>query len=103
MLNKLCVDTIDHAFEQMLNGFYQVRYAALDYICKFVINIASRVKRQQYIAEIRQNLYFEFTKSSQKQKMYLMFCNQLIPAFSAKMFKPQILGDLMNHLQPIDA
>ena len=29
-----------------------------------------------------------------------MFCNKLIPHFSAKFFKPQILGDMLKHLDP---
>ena len=45
MLNKLCVDLFDNAFQQMLGGFFQVRYAALEFISKMIINIASSLKR----------------------------------------------------------
>jgi hypothetical protein len=46
MLNKFCQDLMENAYCQMLNGFYQVKYAALDFYCKVVINIASSIKRQ---------------------------------------------------------
>jgi hypothetical protein len=29
--------------------------------------------------------------------MYLMFCNQIMPHFSAKFFKTQIVPDLLKH------
>ena len=64
MINKICVEITPNAFEQMMNGVYQVRYAALNYIAKITSSIASTVKRNQYVAQMRQCLLFENTKSS---------------------------------------
>jgi len=41
MLNKLCIDIIEDAFDQMLEGVYQVRLVAHEFICKMIVSIAS--------------------------------------------------------------
>jgi len=45
MINRLCVGLIEKAFNQMLNGVYQVSYSALNFVCKMIISIASSIKR----------------------------------------------------------
>jgi len=50
MINKICVEITPNAFENMMGGVYQVRYAALNFIAKITSSIASTVKRNQYIS-----------------------------------------------------
>ena len=66
MLNRLCVSMMGNAFNQMLNGFFKVRSIALNFICKMIVNIASSLKRQQYMAQMHESLYFGGTKSSER-------------------------------------
>lgn len=58
-LNHLCAKMIDVAFDLLLNGVHPLRQCSLALICQFVLNIASSVKRQEYIGRLRNNLFFE--------------------------------------------
>ena len=50
---------------------------------------------------MRQHLFFEFTRSSRKQIMYLIYCNQIITYFSVKNYKQMFLNDLIKHAQTL--
>jgi hypothetical protein len=99
MINKICVEITPNAFENMMGGVYQVRYAALNFIAKMTSSIASTVKRNQYISQMKQCLMFESTKSSKQQIMYLDFCNQIMPYFTSKQYKAMFLQDLIKHAE----
>ena len=49
------------------------------------------------IAEMRNNFFFENTKSSIKQIVFIEFINNLIPTQPVKFVKQKLLGDLMRH------
>ena len=49
------------------------------------------------IAEMRNNFFFENTKSSIKQIVFIEFINNLIPTQPVKFVKQKLLGDLMKH------
>jgi len=42
-------------------------------------------------------LYFEYTKSSEKQIQYLKFLNYIMPHFTIKFFKQHFLEDMLQH------
>ena len=86
---------IDDAFAHMADGVFKVRRGAHDFICKMIVSIASSVTRHQLIIQMRKKLFFEFTRSSEKQIMYLKFCNYVMPHFTPKFFKQMLLDDLI--------
>jgi len=53
MINKICIEFIPNAFQNMQGGVYQVKYAALNFISKMITSIASSIKRHQYINEMK--------------------------------------------------
>mmetsp|Transcript_16750 Transcript_16750/g.28451 ORF Transcript_16750/g.28451 Transcript_16750/m.28451 type:complete len:735 (+) Transcript_16750:1120-3324(+) len=97
MLNKLCVELIDNAFNCMLNGFHPVRHAAFAFICKMVASIASSQTRLQFINQMRQFLYFENTRSSERQIFYLKFCGYLMSLCTVKFIRQHLLEDVLKH------
>jgi septum formation inhibitor MinC len=97
MLNRLCIDMIENAFSFLINGFHQVREAAFQFICKMVVSIASTPMRLQLLSQIKELLNFEFTKSSQKQILYLRFCNYVLPVFTKRFVTIHLLEDILKH------
>ena len=66
MLNKICMEFIDNAFNLMTEGIQPIRQASLDFICKMTVSIGSTSMRLQLMQQMRDTLYFECTKSSEK-------------------------------------
>lgn len=52
---------------------------------------------------MRNNFFFENTKSSIKQIVFIEFINNLIPNQPVKFVKQKLLGDLMRHTALGDA
>lgn len=100
-LNHLCAKMVDVAFDLLLKGVHPLRQCSLTLICQFVLNIASSMKRQEYIARMRDSLFFERTRLSWKQILYIDFCNKVMPGVGVKFFKQQLLPDLMKHCQKL--
>lgn len=96
-LNFLCGQLFETTFNILLQGAAPLRNCSLRLLSNFVINIASSVKRQEYFQKIKENFFFEKTKSSWKQIIYLEFCNMIMPFVSLKFVKQQMLPDLLKH------
>ena len=101
MLNHLCAKMTDVAFDLLLKGVHPLRQCSLALICQFALNIASSMKRHEYIARMRDSLFFERTRLSWKQILYIDFCNKVMPGLGVKFFKQQLLPDLMKHCQKL--
>jgi len=50
---------------------------------------------------MRDNFFFEKTRLSWEQILYIEFCNKVMPGLGLKFFKQQLLPDLMKHCQKL--
>lgn len=97
MLNKLCSDMIDNAYSTLIEGNHPLRKAAFDFICKMTVSVGSINTRLQFIQNLRGMLHFENTKSSEKQIMFLKFCNYVLPILPQRFVKQHLLEDMLKH------
>lgn len=63
-LNNLCSQLFDTAFELLMKGLKTTREPSLMLLCNFICNIASSVRRMEYIQRVREALFFEYTNVS---------------------------------------
>ena len=66
MLNKFTVDFSADLIDQIIYGASEVKKVALKLLCLFVNTIASQIKKEEIISEMKQKFFFENTKSSVK-------------------------------------
>jgi hypothetical protein len=45
------------------------------------------MKRKEYIGRMRDHLFFEYSRPSWKQILYIEFCDKVMPALGLKFFK----------------
>lgn len=79
MLNKLAVELLEGAFDQLVYGAFHVKDQSLLLISRITNTIASAPKRAEIMQEMKSRFHFENTKSSAKQITYLKFMDEIIP------------------------
>ena len=71
MLNKFIVDMQSDLIDQIIYGAAEVKKVALKLIILFTNTVASQIKKEEIIQEMRNCFFFENTKSSIKQIIYI--------------------------------
>lgn len=97
MFNKISFGVLPNLLSQIKSGPKFVQEEAFFLFARIISMMASSVKRNQLLNDFKSIYFFENTKSSFKQILYIKLMNTVITNSSIKSFKSNHLADFMKH------